>query len=160
MAVRTRLALDLSSCTGWTFGSAAGRIASGVWRLPNNETNPGKQFSAFCDVLCDALGTFNPDEVVMEGALNVRAQKSSSGYQQLGLAAHAESMAYRYDKRIFKAASSNVRSRLLGTAHGHDKPVYVRWARANGHPECMDHNEAESFMVLCYSFLPRAKLVA
>jgi hypothetical protein len=150
------LALDLARNIGWTLGPPGSRTAGGVWVLPDTSDH-GRQMSAFVDVLCDAFATFNPDALLIEAALPSRAQKSeAAAVQNMGLASHAQSCAYRYDLRVYRAHVQTIRSEVFGTSRvpgNNDKEKkawIVRWCNEHGFPAITNHNEADSAVLWTY----------
>ena len=150
------LALDLSSRTGWTYGPPGARKAGGVWQLPP-ASNRGRQFNTLSEHLCDALDLFRPDAVLMEAALSVFAQtREDTARQQFGLAAMVELICDRYDMEPFEANSATVRKAVTGAARApgknerEKKQHWVRWCQANGYPDVLDDNEADSLILWRY----------
>ncbi len=146
------LCLDLSTRTGWAYGVAGAVPLSGVWELPNT-TDLGRRFAAFENELLDALAEMQPVLVSMEAPLPASEQTHAySAELQIGLAAIAECACYRWERRLFRRASSTVRAAVLGTARfpkGEAKKAVMEWCRARGW-RFPDHNAADALLLWAY----------
>ena len=89
-------ALDLSSATGWAYGSPGDAAPlNGVWLLA--EGHNGRLFASFENELEDALLLHRPALVLAEAPLPPTTVSNAVVWrQQLGLAALAECAAFRH----------------------------------------------------------------
>ena len=165
------LALDLSGFAGWTLGTPGRRVAGGTVKLPPI-VDPGRMFNAYGDWLADILAGTGVDVcmlpeadraislVVMEAPMDLQAMArchtpTAYAYQQIGLAAVTDYICDRYEIICRQAKVNEARREILGSAHGfggdEGKKRVVAWHQANGFPDIVNHNEADSNTVWLYA---------
>ena len=110
------LALDLSSRVGWAYGSVdASKPLCGVWVLARGDL--GRTLASFENELEDAIALHRPGLIMVEAPLPPTATSNATTWrQQLGLAALAETTAYRNSIPFREQAASTIRRAVLGTA--------------------------------------------
>ena len=128
-------ALDLSSATGWAYGCPDDPAPlNGVWLL--TEGYAGRLFASFENELEDAIVLHRPALILSEAPLPPTTTSTAVTWrQQLGLAALAETAAYRHDIDYREVASSTIRADVLGTArfpNGKAKSAVLAYCQAQG----------------------------
>jgi hypothetical protein len=147
------LALDLSSSVGWAYGNPDDRVPlCGVWVLPTGDL--GRLLASFENELEDAIIFHRPALIMCEAPLPPTHRSNASTWRhQLGLAALAESTAYRHDIRFREQACSTIRLSVLGTArfpNGDPKDAVLAYCRTMGWT-VPDHNAGDACVVWQYT---------
>ena len=146
--IRTVLALDLSTRTGWAFGSAGSGPVHGVWLL-GKMSEGGRVFSCLMASLQDAIAVHQPDLVIMEAPLPPQAQTAANTARlQFGLAAHVETVCFEHGVRLEEERAGDVRRAVLGTFRA-DKSTIIEWCQRQGWTPAED-NDADALVLLRY----------
>lgn len=157
------LAVDLSTLTGWCYGSASGNAPEwGVWRLPGMK-NLGRCWVELQNKLEDFMSVTRPALLVFATPL---AANQTTARLLLGLAAHAESSAYRLKVQTAEVTESTARKEVLGrgsfTVRDADgvpirgegskvaKAMALDWCQRQGW-DVADHNAADACVVWEYA---------
>lgn len=127
--------LDLSSRTGWAYGPVGARTPlCGVWVLAEGDL--GVTLASFDNELDDAIKLHRPRLLMVEAPLPPTATSHANTWrQQLGLAALAETAAYRHSVPYREVAASTVRAAIIGTARfprGQAKPAILAYCQSQG----------------------------
>lgn len=147
-------AVDLSTHTGWAYGGLnAPRPISGTWVLAGGLNDLGRCYASLQNELEDAFALHRPSLLVFAVPLS---KKQTTARLLLGLAAHAESQAYRDRVRCREVVEGSVRKAILGrggwrksddgSASDQAKAAVMAWCRGKGWP-FVDHNAADACVV-------------
>lgn len=131
------LALDISSFTGWAYGSDAHTLPSwGVWELSGIK-NIAESCVGLANELIAAVRVLQPKRIVYEAPLTNAGHRVDPKipFLLIGLAAHVESEAYRLSIPCRHYHSSEIRKLVLGLGN-FSKPLHgkgkVRQPRDGG----------------------------
>lgn len=158
------LALDLSSITGWCYGTADSEMPLfGTWHLPVR-LGWGAVFASLENELEDAIAEYRPAEVIQEAPLGAAMNATARGTrneeasrQQFGLAAAVEATCYRERVHCSDGNIGTVRKHVLGNGRipkEQVKGVVLRYCAWRGW-HVPDHNAGDACVLWQY----RAALV-
>jgi Holliday junction resolvasome RuvABC endonuclease subunit len=155
------LALDLATRSGWAYGDHEQQPDHGTWLLPN-EGPYGRRYVALENEMEDAIALHRPRFIAIEAALVIADRASEL---LLGLAAHAQSTAYRASVDCKLVRVDDAREAVLGRGRfpsGTAKLHVMNWCRAEGY-DPGDDNAGDALVLLRYTLMrlvPRRRRVA
>ena len=147
------LTLDLSGVVGWAYGKPEDREPlCGAWELAKGDL--GRILASFDNELEDSIVMHRPVLIMAEAPLPPTAiSRADVWRQQLGLAALAQTAAYRHDIRFREQAASTVRTAILGTSRfpkGEAKDFVMAYCREQRW-SVPDHNAGDACILWDYS---------
>ncbi|MFA9204890.1 MAG: hypothetical protein ACEQSH_00380 [Bacteroidia bacterium] len=163
----TIMSVDMSKSTGFAIGAVEGppRPVFGTWMMPGM-ANMGAAWVHLQNTLEDAMQVYKPDVLVY--AVPFAKMQTTARYL-LGMAAHAESSAYRMSVRCYEVMESTARKAILGQgrfvtkdADGRNikgsgtrgaKDAAVTWCENRGWDVGGDDNQADALVI--YEFTKR-----
>lgn len=154
------LSLDLSTHTGWAFGSVGENPRYGVWEL-GSDGNHGRYFSSLANSLQNAFDVMKPDLVVFEAPLPPAAPKSIASSEKtvrvlIGLAAVTEMICHEWAIRCEEASCRDARQLVMGKQPVPAKEGVIAWCRMMGWPP-QDDNAADALVLWEYRHLLEKK---
>jgi hypothetical protein len=148
------LAIDPAQNCGVCAGKPGSTPYVGLWKLPVT-AKPGEQLAALHGAVADAIVEFAPTRIVVEADITLhRRNPNATAYQQIGMVAVIEMVAWMHDVPMHIASASDARMKMLGRTRwpkkGDCKIAVLEWCKDQG-LDIVDHNVGDAFLLWRYA---------